>query len=107
MSSVFPLFCLQISDKVCGSVSVPREGARDAQKVQELVLNSHPLTQNGPDMSSDIRKTVSTEPRQENSWLRIFEKEAKKDMVYWVILSVLQDVLFELKIKTASFFAAK
>uniref|UniRef100_A0A8C1S6L1 leucine--tRNA ligase n=1 Tax=Cyprinus carpio TaxID=7962 RepID=A0A8C1S6L1_CYPCA len=31
---------VRINNKVCGSVSVPREVAQDAQKVQELVLNS-------------------------------------------------------------------
>ncbi len=40
MSSVFSLFCPQINNKVCGSLSVPREVVQDAQKVQELVLNS-------------------------------------------------------------------
>ncbi len=40
MSSVFSRFFPQINNKVCGSVSVPREVAQDAQRVQELVLNS-------------------------------------------------------------------
>ncbi|XP_016429726.1 probable leucine--tRNA ligase, mitochondrial [Sinocyclocheilus rhinocerous] len=31
---------IRINNKACGSVSVPREVAQDAQKVQELVLNS-------------------------------------------------------------------
>ncbi|XP_052474914.1 probable leucine--tRNA ligase, mitochondrial [Carassius gibelio] len=31
---------VRINNKACGSVSVPREVAQDAQKVQELVLNS-------------------------------------------------------------------
>ncbi|RXN11496.1 putative leucine--tRNA mitochondrial [Labeo rohita] len=31
---------VRINNKVCGSLSVPREVAQDAQKVQELVLNS-------------------------------------------------------------------
>lgn len=50
---------------------------------------------------------ISTEPCQENSWSRIFEKETKKDMVYRAICSVLQDVLVELQLKMASLFAVK
>lgn len=37
---MFSLCSPQINNKACGSISVPREVAQDAQKVQELVLNS-------------------------------------------------------------------
>lgn len=36
----YSLFVLQINNKACGSVSVPRQVAQDAEKVRELVLAS-------------------------------------------------------------------
>lgn len=60
MPSILSLFSPQINNKVCGSVSVPREVAQDAQKVQDLVLKS-PL---GARLLSDrVIKRVILSPR--------------------------------------------
>lgn len=40
MPSILSLLCPQINNKACGSISVAREVAQDAQKLQDLVLKS-------------------------------------------------------------------